>query len=64
MNITHNGENYEYTTERCIDSYEIVVNLDLGNGHPEAIGYLPADASNALVKALVIEELERLSECY
>ena len=56
--ISLNGISYEYAIERCVDSFEIAINLDLGNGRPETIGYLPADAPESLVKALVIEELE------
>jgi hypothetical protein len=59
--ILYNGELYDYSTERCVDCYEIVVNLDLGNGIMEAIGYLAADAPEALVKELIIQELETLS---
>jgi hypothetical protein len=59
MEINYNGEFYDYTTERCIDSYEVAVNLDLGNGRPETIGYLPADATKSEVREMVREELER-----
>jgi hypothetical protein len=64
--VNYNGESYDYFTTRCVDSdgadsYEIAVDLDLGNGRPETIGYLPFDASEADVRGLVIEELERLS---
>jgi hypothetical protein len=59
--IQYNGESYDYSTERCVDSYEITVSLDLGNGEFDHIGYLPADAPEALIKELIVEELERLS---
>jgi hypothetical protein len=59
MEINYNGSLYDYTTQCCIDSYEIAVNLDLGNGHPETIGYLPADATKSEVREMVREELER-----
>ena len=56
--VSLNGISYEYATERCVDSFEIAINLDLGNGRPETIGYLPADAPESLVKAVILEELE------
>ncbi len=59
--IKYNGECFDYSTEKCVDSYEIAINLDLGNGIFENIGYLRADAPEALVRELIIEELERLS---
>jgi hypothetical protein len=59
--IKFNGMFFDYSVEQCVDSYEITVSLDLGNGEFDHIGYLPADAPEALVKVLIIEELERLS---
>jgi hypothetical protein len=59
--IKFNGMFFDYSIEKCVDSYEIAINLDLGNGIFDNIGYLPADAPEALVKVLIIEELERLS---
>jgi len=56
--VSLKGISYEYAIERCVDSFEIAINLDLGNGKPETIGYLPADAPESLVRALVIEGLE------
>jgi hypothetical protein len=61
MEINYNGSFYDYTTEHCIDSYEVAVNLDLGNGRPETIGYLPVDAPESMVREMVCEELERIS---
>ena len=60
--ITHKGIHYEYSTEKCLDTFEIAIQLDLGNGRPETIKYLPADAPEALVKMIILEELDTLSD--
>ena len=56
--VSLNGISYEYAIERCVDSFEIAINLDLGNGRLETIGYLSADAPESLVRAVILEELE------
>jgi len=60
--LTHNGESYSYTVELCMDSSEISISLDLGNGRPECVGYLPDDAEEADIVAAIREEIDRLSE--
>ena len=44
--------------EECEDSDEFAVYLDLGNGHPECIGYADDDLA---AREVVINELESQS---
>jgi hypothetical protein len=56
--IRFNGELYEWSADPCLDSDELAVCLDFGNGVPEHIGY--ADSISD-ARSLVLDELEKVS---
>ena len=56
--IKFDGEKYDWSMEECEDSDEFAVYLDLGNGHPECIGYADDDLA---AREVVINELESQS---